>query len=65
MEVRLGICIARRQLYCNRDSLAAEETVLQYSFVGSRFVLQYKRTVLWLEGLQEAKWYRNTKLYFD
>ena len=30
------------QLYCNRGSLAAEGTVLQYSLVGSRFVLQYK-----------------------
>ena len=29
-------------MYCNRGSLAAEETVLQYSLVGSRFVLQYK-----------------------
>ena len=27
---------------CNRGSLAAEEIVLQYSLVGSRFVLQYK-----------------------
>ena len=29
-------------MYCNRGSLAAEETILQYSLVGSRFVLQYK-----------------------
>ena len=29
-------------MYCNRGSLAAEETVLQYSLVSSRFVLQYK-----------------------
>ena len=29
-------------MYCNRGSLATEETVLQYSLVGSRFVLQYK-----------------------
>ena len=29
-------------MYCNRGSLTAEETVLQYSLVGSRFVLQYK-----------------------
>ena len=29
-------------MYCNRGSQAVEETVLQYSLVGSRFVLQYK-----------------------
>ena len=29
-------------MYCNRGSLAVEETILQYSLVGSRFVLQYK-----------------------
>ena len=29
-------------MYCNRGSLVVEETVLQYSLVGSRFVLQYK-----------------------
>ena len=27
--------------------------------------MQYKWTVLWLEGLQETKLYRNTKLYCD
>ena len=30
-------------MYCSRGSLAVEETVLQYSLVGSRFVLQYKQ----------------------
>ena len=29
-------------MYCNRGSLAAGGTVLQYSLEGSRFVLQYK-----------------------
>ena len=29
-------------MYCNRGSLAAGGTVLQYSLKGSRFVLQYK-----------------------
>ena len=29
-------------MYCNRGSLVADETVLQYSLVGRRFVLQYK-----------------------
>ena len=42
MAVRLGIVLQEGQVYCNRGSLAAEETVLQYSLVGSRFVLQYK-----------------------
>ena len=45
------VCIAEKmdeivlqegQVYCNRGSLAAKETILQYSLVGSRFVLQYK-----------------------
>ena len=37
-----GIVLQEGQLYCNRGSLAAEGTLLQYSLVGSRFVLQYK-----------------------
>ena len=37
-----GIVLQEGQLYCNRGSLAAEGTVLQYSLVGGRFVLQYK-----------------------
>ena len=37
-----GIVLQEGQLYCNRGNLAAEGTVLQYSLVGSRFVLQYK-----------------------
>ena len=37
-----GIVLQEGQLYCNRGSMAAEGTVLQYSLVGSRFVLQYK-----------------------
>ena len=40
--VQGGIVLQEGQVYCNRGSLAAEETVLQYSLVGSRFVLQYK-----------------------
>ena len=36
------IVLQEGQVYCNRGSLTAEETVLQYSLVGSRFVLQYK-----------------------
>ena len=39
--------------------------VLQAGRLGWPVVSQYKRTVLWLEGLQEAKSYRNTKLYCD
>ena len=39
---RAEIVLQEGQVYCNRGSLAAEETVLQYSLVGSRFVLQYK-----------------------
>ena len=41
-EKRVGILLQEGQVYCNKGSLAAEETVLQYSLVGSRFVLQYK-----------------------
>ena len=37
-----GYVVGWVELYCNRGSLAAEGTVLQYSLVGSRFVLQYK-----------------------
>ena len=37
-----GIVLQEGKLYCNRGSLAAGGTVLQYSLVGSRFVLQYK-----------------------
>ena len=33
------IVLQEGQVYCNRGSLAAEETVLQYSLVGNRFVL--------------------------
>ena len=40
--VQGGIVLQEGKVYCNRSSLAAEETVLQYSLVGSRFVLQYK-----------------------
>ena len=36
------IVLQEGQVYCNRGSLVAEETVLQYSLVGIRFVLQYK-----------------------
>ena len=39
---RAEIVLQEGQVYCNKGSLAAEETVLQYSLVGSRFVLQYK-----------------------
>ena len=39
---RAKIVLQEGQLYCNRGSLAAGGTVLQYSLVGSRFVLQYK-----------------------
>ena len=42
VEKRAEIVLQEGQVYCNRGSLAAEETVLQYSLVGSRFVLQYK-----------------------
>ena len=42
VAVRLGIVLQEGQVYCNRGSLAAEETVLQYSLVGCRFVFQYK-----------------------
>ena len=37
-----GGVVGWEELYCNRGSLAAGGTVLQYSLVGSRFVLQYK-----------------------
>ena len=36
------IVLQEGQLYYNRGSLTAKGTVLQYSLVGSRFVLQYK-----------------------
>ena len=39
---RAEIVLQEGQVYCNRGSLGADETVLQYSLVGSRFVLQYK-----------------------
>ena len=39
--------------------------VLQARRLGWPVVSKYKRTVLWLEGLQEAKSYHNTKLYCD
>ena len=39
---RAKIVLQEGQLYCNRGSLATGGTVLQYSLVGSRFVLQYK-----------------------
>ena len=39
---RAEIVLQEGQVYCNRGSPAAEETVLQYSLVGSKFVLQYK-----------------------
>ena len=40
--VQGGIVLQEGQVYCNRGSLATEEIVLQYSLVGSMFVLQYK-----------------------
>ena len=41
-ELYCRIVLQEGHVYCNRESLAAEETVLQYSLVDSRFVLQYK-----------------------
>ena len=44
-------------MYCNRGSLAADETVLQDSLVGSRFVLQYKLYCELGEGLgRDTAW---------
>ena len=44
-------------MYCNRGCLAAEETVLQYSLVGNKFVLQYKLYCELGEGLgRDTAW---------
>ena len=48
---RAKIVLQEGQVYCNRGSLAAEETVLQYSLVGRRFALQYKLYCELGEGL--------------
>ena len=54
---RAEIVLQEGQVYCNRGSLAADETVLQYSLVGSRFVLQYKLYCELGEGLgRDTAW---------
>ena len=54
---RVEIVLQEGQVYCNSGSLAAEETVLQYSLVGSRFVSQYKLYCELGEGLgRDTAW---------
>ena len=55
-------------VYCIEEAVEVccnTNIVLQAGRLGWPVVSQYKRTVLWLEGLQEAKSYRNRKLYCD